>query len=249
MVESGHIWNSTPTPIYDELMSDKDTIPADVVRWPIMATQAPGEVRFNAYVGKLKNAYPHCKIDEFVGGKDRVQPTYGMPSSKYMHQPWNASQGLNYYADFKRQEKACQLQAIDPDIQGPQDLHAILVKQQKNVEMREASRVRAEEARYAAVPQGNLLGLSAQPVEMPNLLSFGPTKAGLNARAAELAGLNGRRDLMNVPPEVADMSEAEFDKWLALRKAKWRESNKKGGSRKTRKHRKGKKTRRSNRRR
>jgi len=73
--------------------------------------------------------------------------------------------------------------------------NSMFIEQIKQEMQQEMDRLWAEKIaknevnRYAKVPMGNLLELNKS--HEPNLLEFGPTKAGLNARAKELEGLFG----------------------------------------------------------
>ena len=142
---------------------------------------------YREYVKKLKATYPTCKL----GGRSlsgynigsNLVPLTGGPSGR-IAQSFESSKGYNYYRAFEDTEKRCFLQ---PFVEARQKAEAELEKKKKQKQVEN----NYEKRRLAKVPMGNLLGLNKPP--QPNLLSFGPTKNGLNARAKELSGLFGGR--------------------------------------------------------
>jgi hypothetical protein len=175
------------------------------------------------YVDKLIKAYPMCKLERRdlepgssdPGGRARRAAAEALAAftvtepqghiqrrqleaqrrqleaaavaatlSRGFHQPFTASRGQNYFRLFDETEKSCFLQ---PFIEARKKAEA----EQEKIKKEKKVRNNYEKRRLAKVPMGNLLGLNKPP--QPNLLSFEPTKNGLNARAKELAGLFGGR--------------------------------------------------------
>lgn len=189
--EAMRIFNETPTPIYDEFMREKNAIAKNYKgRNNLEAI----EKLFYIYADKLKSKYPGCKI---------TFPT----SSSGQHQAFSASQGQNYFLQLQKSEKACQLDLSDTygqplwiDIQrGLDEAERKRVNAYKEELLKEGKYIyktkEAEKKRFASVKQGNLLGLSNKPEV--NLLQFGPTKEGLNAREKELKNLFGGKTRKN----------------------------------------------------
>jgi hypothetical protein len=225
--EASVLWERTLTPLYTEFMSQRKSTPGQRSNYNEDLTH--DETLFWTYVTRLKEKYPACKVDVDPRGP------YGLRTGN-TSQPFLTSAGENYYAQFKRAEKACELtKSLSPmisvgvpqrrgmpkkrqeafEIKTLQDLQRYLEEKEKETQNAERQREEAERRRrnqaadeerrrFAAVRQGNLLGLNAPPE--PNLLSFEPTKEMVNARMGELS-------------EVF--------------------SNKKGGKRKTRKGKRG----------
>jgi len=168
------------------------------------------------YVDKLIKAYPMCKLERrdlepgssdpggrarraaaealaaFVGTGPQAHTQRRQLEAAAMaaalprgfHQPFTASRGVNYFRLFDETEKSCFLQ---PFVEARKKAEAELEKKKKQKQVDN----NYEKRRLAKVPMGNLLGLNKSPE--PNLLGFGPTKNGLNARAKELSGLFGGR--------------------------------------------------------
>lgn len=131
MTNTTSIWMETPTPLFDELMSkvsDKGSIykgkPGYIPESKLETVDRYGyakyidELLFWEYVEKLKNMYPTCKINIDPRGP------YGSRTGNTF-QTFESSLGVNYYKDFQRKEKACQLN----DIYGS---HALKMKDEKD---------------------------------------------------------------------------------------------------------------------
>jgi hypothetical protein len=168
------------TPVYNELITKvSNEYPGS--RYPISTRnvtrhgESPDVTIYFEYVDKLKKGYPKCKIE----ARD-TEPTDVMG----IGQGWGPSKGRNYYPLFEKTEMRCFLQ---PFVEARKKAEAELEKKKKQKQVYN----NYEKRRLAKVPMGNLLGLNKPP--QPNLLSFGPTKNGLNARAKELSGLFGGR--------------------------------------------------------
>jgi len=174
------------TPVYYELLSKITPIdtmgPTGIQKfvigrrgeYPQVNTIKDQEI-YQEYVDKLKKEYPKCKIE----ARD-TEPTDVMG----IGQSFTSSRGSNYFRLFEQTEMRCFLQ---PFVEARKKAEAELEKKKKQKQVYN----NYEKRRLAKVPMGNLLGLNKPP--QPNLLSFGPTKNGLNARAKELSGLFGGR--------------------------------------------------------
>ena len=134
---------------------------------------------YNGYIKRLKETYPKCKIEAHD-----ITPLVPGSGYGYVAQNWASSRGRNYYRLFAETEKRCFLQ---PFVEARQKAEA----EQEKIKKQKKVRNNYEKRRLAKVRMGNLLGLNKSPE--PNLLGFGPTKNGLNARAKELEGLFGGR--------------------------------------------------------
>jgi len=169
------------TPVFNELVTKVSN------EGPVGALHPAGRLNsisrdmeiYNNYIKTLKETYPKCKIENHD-----ITPMVGSPSGGQVAQNWASSRGGNYYRIFANTEKRCFLQ---PFVEARQKAEAELEKKKKQKQVSN----NYEKRRLAKVPMGNLLGLNKSPE--PNLLGFGPTKNGLNARAKELAGLFGGR--------------------------------------------------------
>lgn len=289
--EASRIWNSTPTPLYSEFMSKRKATSSG----PYDKELPNDEKLFWSYVQKLKDKYPTCKVDVDPRGP------YGARSGNTF-QRFEASGGQNYYTQFERAEKACQLQQIhrrmikntssmaskrmrrerlrevpkkEMPIETRQNLEAYL-KEKNNARKKQENNLRKEEEqkriereaeekkRFASVKQGNLLGLTKTN---NNLLSFEPSKAMMNERAAELSVLNfsppnvTHKNFTNAGIEIEEETISHLSKnqrkelLSQLKSMNKSEQNSaintylathvlgKGGKRKTRKARKQRKTR------
>ena len=172
------------------------------------------QILYDEYVKKLKNTYPKCiNIDK------EIQPLdHGI--SGMVAQPFSASLGTNYYRLFDEVEKKCFLQPYTEARQNferrqkltkllkegiSRQVLRALSKNELNIlqQMRREQelmrieqeaknqRNRNEKRKLENYRKSNLLELNK--VYEPNLLSFEPTKNGLNKRAKELEGLFGGR--------------------------------------------------------
>lgn len=179
--EISRIWNETPTPLYDKLKNNPYND-----REPQIAEKV-----FHSYVNKLKDAYPDCKIDIDPRGP------YGNKRSGNTFQKFEASKGINYYKDFERQEKACQLHKLywktgvkvrnnlkhiqtlsdlkdiihHEELLKEQKLHEERLKEEKHHEaQKQKQKNKKNTRRYKGVKINNLLRLNNN--SEPNLISF-----------------------------------------------------------------------------
>ena len=190
--EAYQMWDSVLTPISDEYIAGPHT-----------------QARFHEYHQRLKEQYGNCKKSDYVIQKSIGHVTSGHGGShfeNYIHL---------YQRGLKNAEKLCQLyprleqllqQTYHPDkysrgyvyeipktqvseLKDAVDLVGLLrsIEEQK-IALKEYQN--KAKGRKHKTRMGNLLKLNAPPPE-PNLLGFGPTQAGLNARARELQGLFG----------------------------------------------------------
>jgi len=190
--EAYQMWDSVLTPISDEYIAGPHT-----------------PERFNEYHQRLKGRYGNCKKSDYVISERIGQITVGPGYNHFENYKHLYQRGL------KNAEKLCQLyprleqllqQTYHPDrhsrgfvyeipktrvseLKDAVDLVGLLrsIDEQK---MALKAYQNKQEGRKHKTPMGNLLKLNAPPPE-PNLLGFGPTQAGLNARARELQGLFG----------------------------------------------------------
>ena len=168
------------TPVFNELVTKVSN------EGPVGAVYPVGKLNsisrdtdiYNGYIKRLKETYPKCKIE----GHD-ITPLVSSSGGR-VAQNWASSRGWNYYRLFADTEKRCFLQ---PFVEARQKAEA----EQEKIKKQKKVRNNYDKRRLAKVRMGNLLGLNKSPE--PNLLGFGPTKNGLNARAKELEGLFGGR--------------------------------------------------------
>lgn len=219
------IWESIPTPLYNEMISSKT---GDMVK---------NENNFWSYVQRLKDIYPQCKVD--------VDPR-GPYSSKSGNtfQRFEASKGGNYYNDFLRQEKACQIQQIykrvnivpaafyrgrymknnikEIPIQTTTDLYQYLEEKEKEDKRIEMNRLANEEEHRKRKEDEEKARYAG--VKQGNLLGlYQEPEINLLSFGATKEGLNSR---------IAELSNLNFYT---------------GGKKKTRRSRKSKKTRKTKR--
>ena len=183
------------TPVFDELITKVSNEGSVGARHPQSTLQRisrnnPNFIDYEIYreyVKKLKATYPTCKLggrsqSGINIGSDITPLTSGMTGP--VAQSFESSKGYTYYRAFEDTEKRCFLQ---PFVEARQKAEA----EQEKIKKQKKIANNYEKRRLAKVPMGNLLGLNKSPE--PNLLGFGPTKNGLNARAKELEGLFGGR--------------------------------------------------------
>jgi len=174
--EAREFWNNIPTPIYDEFKAGPQT-----------------QKDFTEYTNKLSKTYENCKL--FHKAQNRSWPRVEGIMATY------EGYGDRWINAYKNAEKACQYN--DPNILCADDLVQKYIRNEQskyNSKQRGkalklkaiADKKKAEANRYKKVRVANLLELNG-PKPEPNLLSFEPTKAGLNARAKELEGLFGTK--------------------------------------------------------
>ena len=190
--EAWQMWDSVLTPISDEYIAGPHT-----------------PERFIEYHQRLKERYGNCKKSDYVIS-EWIGPVTSGPGYNHFENYKHL-----YQIGLKNAEKLCQLyprleqmlqQTYHPDKHSRGYVHEIpktrlselkngvdLVGLLRNIEEQKialkAYQNKAERRKYKT-PMGNLLKLNAPP-PVPNLLGFGPTQAGLNARARELQGLFG----------------------------------------------------------
>jgi hypothetical protein len=197
------------TPVFDELMTK--VYPFN--RW---VNDGKDQSIYYEYVKKLRNTYPKCNFKD----TELEAKQSGNLGPFSVHQPFRASRGGNYYTLFRQVETKCFLQPYiearenaearqNSDIPGYTKGEIARLKTLSSLQSREGrlaslrmkqlsymrkhiNRMKqAEESRLRHIPKGNLLELNK--LHEPNLLSFEPTKNGLNKRAKELEGLFGGR--------------------------------------------------------
>ena len=205
-MQAWEILGKIKTPVYDELVRPLNSKVWEE-GWQFRGIVPGARERFDEYVRILKETYPECKPEVVVTG------------SQGEFQPWQASQGnQNYFTRFNNVERACQFarqynfpvavpQPSSKFYSGPPtkpiydfNLAELLTDMKlRNEQEVAALKANANIAKFNGSNRttvygrtGNLLELNRKPNE-PNLLSFKPTKIGINARSKELETLFGGR--------------------------------------------------------
>ena len=205
------IWEETPTPLYDELISKLEIQPSHSPH-PQYSCSKNNQDLFWSYVEKLgARAFfkePTNPSTSGVGGPE-AQPlcfTNGMLNGNYLRafkDSEKASKLRNIYLKnipeassvmklknklYSQKLKGLNIKNLNDFkkfVKTENDININIQNMQKRINNNETKRL-------SKVPTGNLLKLN-KPAE-PNLLSFEPTKQGLNNRGKELSGLFGGRN-------------------------------------------------------
>jgi hypothetical protein len=203
------IWEETPTPLYDELVSNLEIQPSDSPHRQYSCSKNNQDL-FWSYVEKIGGrAFFKVPTNPSTSG-------VGQREEKplcYMNNNWN-----EYLSAFQDSERAFKLRNIylknisqpsrimklknmlisqklkDFNIKNLNDFKKFVKTENDiniNIQNMQKRINNNETRRLSKIPTGNLLKLNKS--KEPNLLSFEPTKQGLNNRGKELAGLFGGR--------------------------------------------------------